>query len=92
MHAPFKRVQAIQLLARARHPDVAEPALLLDVVVLLERLRMRKDSFLHPGEKNDLELEPFRGVQRHQRDALLRLIAIEVADQRQRVEVVGERR
>ena len=61
------RVQHRQPLLRARHPDVAEAALLLDVV-LLDRARVREDPLLHPEHEDGAELEPLRVVERHQRD------------------------
>ena len=72
MQTALERVEAIELLARAGHADVAEAALLFDVVVCSSELRVRQDAFLHPGEKDDLELQALRRMERHQRDALLR--------------------
>src|SRR5581483_6783207 len=91
VQAPLVRVEAVQLLARARHADVAEATLLFDVLILLERVGVRQDAFLHAGEKDDFELEPLRCMERHQRDAFLRLVAVEIGDQRDRVEIVGDR-
>ena len=53
---------------------------------------MRQDAFFHAGEEDDFELQPLRRVQSHQCHALLRLVAIEVGHQGQRVEVIAQRR
>src|SRR6266498_2129330 len=76
VHAALERVEAVELLARAGHADVAETALLFEVFVRVERLRVRQDPLFHPRQEDDAELEPLRRVQRHQRDAFFRFVAI----------------
>ena len=83
MHTPLERVQAIELLTGARHADIAEPPLFFNVIILIARLRMRQDAFLHAREEDNFEFQPLRRVERHQRDALLRFVAIEVGHQRE---------
>src|SRR5205807_954961 len=39
VQSPLERVEAVELLARPRHADVAEPPLLFDVVRLVARVR-----------------------------------------------------
>ncbi len=90
MHPAFVAMNAVELLPSARHADVAEAALLLDVFVRLERVGVREDALLHPRQEHDLELQPLGRVQGHQRHALLGLVAIEVGDERDGVEVVGQ--
>src|SRR5918998_69035 len=51
----------------AREANVAEPALLLQVL-LVEGARVREGPLLHPHDEDVIELEPLGVVQRHQRD------------------------
>src|SRR6202008_1161398 len=51
----------------AGHPDVAEPPLLLDPL-LLDRARVREDALLHADQVDRAELEALRVVQGHERD------------------------
>src|SRR5207247_7392000 len=51
VHAPLARVEAVELFARAGHADVAEAALLLHVLVRVERLRVRQDALFSPGQE-----------------------------------------
>ena len=55
--APAPRVRQIELLHRARHADVAEAALLLDVVVV--DARVREEALLHAGHEHDGNSSPF---------------------------------
>ena len=52
---------------------------------------MRQDPLLHAGEEHDFEFQSLGGVKGHQGDAFLRLVAIEIGHERQRVEVIGDR-
>ena len=61
------RVRHRQPLLGPRHADVAEPPLLLDVV-LLDRAHVREDPVLHPEHEHGAELQALGVVQRHQRD------------------------
>ena len=62
------RVAEVQPLARPGDADVAEAPLLLELVGVAEAARVREHAVLHAGEEHDGELEPLRGVQRHERD------------------------
>jgi hypothetical protein len=75
--------------SRARDPDVEEAALLLDARVRIrptasdQRAHVRQELLLRAGDEHDRELEPLRGVQRHQRRALRGLVErVRVADER----------
>ena len=60
------RVREREALHGARHADVGEPPLLLDVVVL-DRARVREDPLLHADHEDGAVLEALRVVERHQR-------------------------
>src|ERR1019366_10109153 len=60
-------VSEVQPFARAGHPDIAEPPLLLQLVGLAQALGVREDPLFHPGEEHDAELEALGRVQRHER-------------------------
>src|SRR3989440_1621701 len=76
------RVAEIEPLARAGDADVAEPALLLELVGGAPGPHVRKDAVLEAGQEHHRELEPLGGVQRHQRDgALLAFDVVEIGDE-----------
>ncbi len=90
VHAPAQRVREHQPLHRARHADVAEAALLLDVGVV--DARVREEPFFHADHEHHRELEPLGGVQGHQRHAVgVAVPGVDVADQRHLLEVVLQR-
>ena len=68
---PAPRVAEIEPLARPGDADIAEAAFLLELVGLAQAAHVRKDAVLEAGEKHHRELEPFGGVQRHERDGAL---------------------
>ena len=80
----------VQPLAGAGDPDVAEPALLLELVGVAEAAGVREDTVFHAGEEHHRVLEALGGVQRHEGDrALLVAVAVggvEVGDQGDRLE------
>src|SRR5215212_741940 len=61
-------VRERERLPRPRDPDVGEPPLLLEVV-LVERTGVREGPFFHPDDEDVPELEPLGVVERHQRHA-----------------------
>ena len=80
-------------LHRARHADVAEPALLLDGALVPRRRRVGEDALLHADQVHDRELEALRRVAGHQRHAVAAALeGVEVGDERHLVEVLLERR
>ena len=54
---------------RARHPDVAQPPLLLELLLVVARPRVRKQPLLQAGDDDDRELEALGAVQRHHQHA-----------------------
>ena len=58
-----------QVLLGARDPDVTEPPLLLELVVVFSRTRVREEPFLHTRNHDHRELEPLGRVHRHHPDA-----------------------
>src|SRR5439155_26780607 len=64
------RVRQRQPLLGTSHPDIAEPPLLLEPL-LLDRAGVREDALLHPDHEDGAELEALRVVQREQRDEAL---------------------
>src|SRR5690606_33644100 len=92
LHA-LRRAGEEELLHRARHGDVAEAALLLDPALVPRRRRMGEDALLESDQEDGRELEPLRRMHRHQRDAVLAiLVAVEIRDQRDLIEVELELR
>ena len=73
--------------------DEAEPALLFQLVQVAAGAAVREDAFLQADHRDDGELQPLGGVQRHQRDrAAGALHVVGVADEADVGEVVVERR
>src|SRR5438105_12140988 len=82
---PSARPGEVAAILRARDPDVAEPALLLELGLApaLDRARVREHTFLHAGHEHDRELETFDRVHGDERRRGLRvLILIDVRDER----------
>ena len=71
-------------LARAREADMGEAALFLQpgAAALVERALMRKQAFLPAGQEHGVEFQPLGGMQRHDVDGLLGLVAVAVHHQR----------
>src|SRR5215208_1129789 len=59
-------VRERERLPRARDPNVGQPPLLFEVV-LVERTSVREGPFFHPDDEDVRELEPLGIVERHQR-------------------------
>ena len=64
---PHHGPRQVQPLAGAGDTDVGEPPLLLQLLGVAQRAHVREDAVLETGEEDDRELQPLRGVQRHQR-------------------------
>ena len=84
---------------RARQADVGEPALLLQArrAALVQAALVGEQPLLPARQEHDVELQPLGRVQRHQRDALVAVVRVDVHDQRdvlqealQRLELVHE--
>ena len=52
----------------ARHADVRQAPLLLQLAIVLERTPMRQQPLLEPDDEDDRELQALGGVQGDQRD------------------------
>ncbi len=72
-------------------PDIAKPALFLDVVGRQQRARVRKQAFFQSDQEDQRKLQALGRVQRHQRDARALVVLIGVADQRGVVEKFRQR-
>src|SRR5207302_1406298 len=66
MNPSMERVREIEALARARDADVAESALLLDLVLVVHRPGVREHALLHAGQEHGRELESLGRVECHQ--------------------------
>ena len=68
---------------RAGDAHVREPALLLQLALVVQRPVVREHALLEARDEHDRELEALRGVERDQRDrVLLALVGVLVRDQR----------
>ena len=77
---------------RAGDPDVGEPALLLELLLVVERPAVREDALLEPGDEDDRELEALGGVERDQRHRVgVALVRVLVGDERGLLEQAVER-
>ena len=65
-HAPPRGSGQHELCARARHPDVAQAPLFLELLLVVARSRMGEQAFFEAREDDDRKLEPLRAVERHQ--------------------------
>ena len=66
MQHPALRMREIEPSFRARHRDVHEPPLLLDAVVLVAAVLVRKEPFFEARHEYRVELEPLRRVDGHE--------------------------
>src|SRR6185295_19340915 len=81
-----------EALLRPREPDVAEPPLLLEPL-LLDRARVREDALLHPDEEDRAELEALSVVERHESDeAALLLDGVLIGEERNLLQKLREGR
>ncbi len=87
-----ERVEHVQPALRTGHPDVGEPALLLDpAVALLEGTDVGQQALLHPGEEHHRELEALDLVQRDQGDTARRVVeGVDVGDEGDVLEELGQ--
>src|SRR6266850_2035239 len=76
----------IEPLPCARHADVGEASLLLDLAFALEGPRVRAETLLQADRSDEIELQSLRAVERHQIDSALSRDALSVADQRRPIE------
>ena len=76
----------VQPVLGPRHADVAEPALLLEALLVREAARVRQQPLLEPDQEHRLELEALGGVQRHQQHRDLVAQAIGLRDERRAVQ------
>src|SRR5207248_2289535 len=98
---PAARERERQLLAGARHAHVAEPPLLGHLLRILDSLATRtdlakraragKDALLEARHPYRVELQPLRGMQGHERDALASFGRIGIADQGEPLEEPEQR-
>ena len=89
----MERPRQREPLLGARDPDVAQAALLLDLVGVVHRARVREDALLEPGEEHRRELQALGRVQRHQRHARVGVLQlVDVAHQGDAVEEAVQRR
>ena len=79
--------------ARPRDADIGKAAFLLepDGAVLVDRALAREDPLLPSGHEDIVELQPLRGVKRHQRDLAAVRIGVAVHDKRDMFEEPLER-
>ena len=95
-HMPWMRrlvaKKIFAALARAREPDMREPALFLQAGAagLVERALMRKQAFLPAGQEHGVEFQPLGGMQRHDVDGVVVAFAVAVHHQRNMFEEAGE--
>ena len=76
MQHPALRMGDVEAALRARHRDIHEPPLLLDAVVFVAAVLVRKQPFFEAGDEYGVELEPLGRVHGHElqrRPALGRL-------------------
>jgi hypothetical protein len=63
-------------------PDVAQPALLFELVGVADASHVREHAVFQTDEEHNREFEALRGVQRHERDgALLGIVLVEIGDE-----------
>ena len=75
----------------AGHAHVAEAALLLQLVGIVEGARVGKEALFQAGQKDQRKLQPLGGVQRHQRNAGLGIELIRIGGQGGVVQELGQR-
>ena len=80
--------------ARARDADVSQPPLFLESLeaILLQRTRMGKQTFLPTRQEHDVELEPLGRMQGHDRNSRPLFFALDLDDQGNMFEELGQRR
>jgi hypothetical protein len=73
------RVRQVEALARPRHRDVHQPALLLQAVALLRCVLVREQALLEAGDEDDVELQPLGRMHGHQLHRVLPLAGLMLA-------------
>ena len=72
----------MQLFARPRDADKQQPAFFLQHVLVFAAPLVRQQAFFHRDDEHNRELQPLRGVQGHQRHAVVvRLPGVGFVDQ-----------
>src|SRR5579863_4154733 len=89
--APLAGPREDQTVLGARHPNVTQPALLLDLLRVVAGELVRKEPLFETHEIHRREFEALRGVQRHQGDARSLVEVIRVRHQRGAVQEFGQR-
>ena len=75
-------VRQVQPPLRAGDADVREPALLLELLLVVERPAVREQALLEAGDEDDRELEALRRVERDQRHRIgVALVRVLVGDE-----------
>jgi hypothetical protein len=85
-------VEQIELLLRARDPDVEQPPLLLELRRVVVGAGEREEAVLEAGDEHHGELEPLGVVHRHERDRVgVGVERVDAGDERRALEEVVER-
>ena len=66
----------VEPFAGAGDAHVGQSPLLLQLAGVTQRAQVREDAVLEPGQEDDRELQPLGGVQGHQRDDPVALVAV----------------
>ena len=89
---PAPGVREVQPALRPGDADVREPALLLELLLVVERAAVREEALLEAGDEDDRELEALGGVERDQRHRVgVALVRVLVGDERGLLEQPVER-
>ncbi len=91
VHSAIHGARQCQRRFRARHSHVAQAALFLEFFVVVLRSAVRKNSFLHAGQKHVLEFQAFGAMQSHERDLRVFVKVIGIADQCGVIQKIGKR-
>ena len=92
-YVALPRAEEEEPLHRSRHPHIAEPPLLLHLIVLVETPRVGEEPLLHPHDKDHGEFQPLRGVECHEGDTVVFLLeAVYVTDEGNLVQEIEEAR
>ena len=89
---PPPGVRQVQPPLRPGDPDVGEPALLLELLLVVERPAVREEALLEAGDEHDRELEALGGVERDERHRVgVALVRVLVGDEGRLLEQPVER-
>ena len=83
INAPIGGVINARALPRPRDRDIGEAALLLEALraTFVHRALRREDAILPSGKEDMVELKPFRGVDRHDRNGFGGVVVVAVHDE-----------